>query len=136
MMKIAIPSANGKTIAGHFGRTKGFQIIEIEDKKVIKEEYRENSFTGHAKGHHHDHDHHHSLSVADDHHQHSHKGILSGLHDCEVVIAKGMGRRLYDDLEKNGKTIFVTQESNIEKVVELYLSDKLDNQEEFCCSGH
>ena len=49
-MKIAIVSDDGKTISAHFGRSRGFVIFEIEDSKVKNQEYRENTFTGHARG--------------------------------------------------------------------------------------
>jgi len=33
-VKIAITSDDGKQVAAHFGRTKGFVICELEDKKI------------------------------------------------------------------------------------------------------
>ena len=45
-----------------------------------------------------------------------------------------MGRRLYDDFEKRQINVFVTKEQNIDKAVELFLNDKLDNNTEGCCN--
>ncbi len=125
-MKIAIPSNDRKTILGHFGRTKGFMIYDIEGDKIISKEYRSNNFTGHAKGHHeHSNEHHHA---------HSHAGIFKALYDCKTVIAGGMGRRLYNDFETQNIKIFVTKEKDINTAVGLFINDVLDNSSDKCCS--
>lgn len=128
-MKIAIPSDEGKYLSQHFGRTLGFQIYTITDGKITGEEYRPNTFTGHALGQH-DHDHH-----GDEHHdhaQHSHSRIVSALHDCEIVIAGGMGQRLFNDLSMHGKKIFVTSQPETLKAVELFLKNELTSDVESC----
>lgn len=125
-MKIAIPSENGKLISTHFGRTRGFVIAEIENSQLVEQEYVENTFTGHAQGLHNDHQSH-------NHAHHSHLGILSALNDCNVVIAGGMGRRLYDDLLQQGKDIYVTRETDVQRAIDLFIKDQLDNNSESCC---
>jgi predicted Fe-Mo cluster-binding NifX family protein len=124
-MKIAIPTDDKQTIAGHFGRTKGFMTFAIEDNKVVLEAYKPNNFTGHAQGLH-DHDH--------GNHQHSHKGIFEALDGCSTVIARGMGRRLYDDFAAKNIRVFITEETDIRKAVDRYLEDSLDNNPDSCCS--
>lgn len=125
-MKIAIASDDKVTICAHFGRTLGFLIFEIDDGKIINKEYILNDFTGHAQGHHHEHDH--------DHNQpHSHGGILGALNDCQVVISKGMGRRLYVDFQQAKKEVFISHESDAEKAVELYLQGNLTDHPEKSC---
>ena len=127
-MKIAIPSDNMKTISAHFGRTLGFVIVEVEDRKVVTTKYFINDFTGHAQGHHQEHGHNHG----DGQHS-SHAGIFKAIGDCKIVIAGGMGRRLYTDFEQRKIQVFVTQERNVEKAVELFLNNSLDNNSEKCC---
>lgn len=124
-MRIAIPTDDRQTIAGHFGRTKGFMTYDIEDNKVVLEAYKTSTFTGHAQDLH-DHDH--------GHHQHSHKGIFEALDGCSVVIARGMGRRLYDDFATKKISVFITKEADIKKAVDRYLEDSLDNNPDSCCS--
>lgn len=128
-MKIAIPTNDNETIFGHFGRTQGFRIVEIEKNKVIDSQYLTNDFTGHAQGHHH-HDHQHNHA----HQAHSHAGIFNAIGDCEIVIANGMGRRLYDDFQRTNTKVFITRETNIERAVNAFLNDELDNNESQCCS--
>ncbi len=128
-MKIAIPSADGKTIFPHFGRTQGFAILEIEDKTIKNRELVQNNFTGHAMGQHQGHGHSHG----EGHGGHSHSGILEALNDCPVVIACGMGRRLYDDLTSAGKEVFITRETDIDRAVEAYLGGSLDHDPDRSC---
>jgi len=125
-MKIAIASDDQVQIAGHFGRTKGFLIFSIEDKKISQKEYVLNNFTGHADGHHHHGEHNQS-------HSHSHGGILEALKDCEVVISRGMGRRLLIDFESVSKEVFVTNVINADEAVENYLKGNLHHDPEKSC---
>lgn len=116
-MKIAIASDDGITISSHFGRAKGFVIAEIENGQVKNKQYLPNTFTGHAQGLHHGEHTHHG----------NHENIIRALSDCRVVISRGMGRRLYEDLTKAGKEVYVTDELEVDKAIELYLNGRLKN---------
>ncbi len=127
-MKIVVPSNDNKKISKHFGKSKGFVILQIENDKIISREYRENDFTGHAKSAEHNHENHH-------HHdeQHSHEGIFRVIGDCDIVIGGGMGRRLYNDFKGRNIEVYITEESDIDSALQLYLENRLDNNEEKCC---
>lgn len=120
--KIAVVSDDGKTIALHFGRTRGFEIFEIEDGGISGREYRLNTFTGHARG----------LEGAG-HGTDKHGPILAALADCKVVISHGMGRRIYDDLKQANIEVFITEETDVEKAIELYISGELIDRPELGC---
>ena len=122
-MKIAIASDDERTISSHFGQTRGFVIFEVEGKKVKNREYRPNTFTGHARG----------LESAG-HEIDRHGLILSALSDCKAVISHGMGRRLYDDLKGAGIEAFVTDETEVQKALDLYLNGTLIDRPERGCS--
>ncbi len=125
-MKIAIASDDGKTIASHFGRTRGFVVVDAEGGKIVKSEYRPNTFTGHATG-----------LEGESHAADRHGPILSALADCQIVVARGMGRRIYNDLAGAGKEVFVTTEALAEKAAEQYLAGKLDhNPDQTCDHSH
>lgn len=126
-MKIAIPSADGRTIFPHFGRATSFAIVEVKDNSIAGKEVIRNDFTGHAMGHHHDHEH------DEGHHGHSHRGILDALAGCPVVIANGMGRRLYDDLCSAGKEVFITTETDIDRAVQSWIDGNLDHDPDRSC---
>lgn len=119
-MKIAVASNDGKVISSHFGRSKGFVIFEIEDGKILDKKYIPNTFTGHARGFHHDGLHHHD----------SHASIIENLRNCEAVISHGMGRRLYDELVSAGIKVYVTEETDVDEAVKLYIKGELRNASE------
>ncbi len=117
-MKIAVASDDGKTISSHFGRARGFVILEIENGEIKSRSYIPNTFTGHARG----------MHEREPHHRHdSHAAIIENLRDCKVVISHGMGRRLYEDLTSAGIEVYVTDETDVDKAIELYLKGELKN---------
>jgi predicted Fe-Mo cluster-binding NifX family protein len=123
-MKIAIVSDDRENISSHFGRTRGFEVFEVEGKEIKGQEYRENTFTGHARG-------------LEGRHDGDHHGpILDALRDCQVVISHGMGRRIYDELKGIGIEVFVTEETKIRDALNLYLEGKLVDRPELGCSHH
>lgn len=125
-MKIAIPSDDGQIVNTHFGRSLGFKIFEIENGKIVSESYKENNFTGHARGEH-EHHHHHS------HEGHSHQGIFEALSGVTTVIARGMGKRLHDEFVERNVKVFVTREANINEAINKFLNDNLDHSPDACC---
>ena len=94
-MKMAIASDDGRIIASHLGRAKGFVIHEIEDDQIKNREYRLNIFTGHARG-----------VEGAEHEIDRHGPISAALRDCKAVVSHGMGRRTYDDLKLAGIEVF------------------------------
>jgi predicted Fe-Mo cluster-binding NifX family protein len=120
-MKIAIASDDGKTISSHFGRTKGFVVFEVEGKEIKGQEYRPNTFTGHARG------------LEGKHDADHHGPILNALSDCKVVISHGMGRRIYDDLKNANIETFITEETEVQKALEMYLNGRLVDKPEIGC---
>lgn len=124
-MKIAIASDDEKGIAQHFGRTKGFVVVELDDGAEKARVYRPNTFTGHARG----------LEGAG-HEVDRHGPILSALADCQVVISRGMGRRLYDDLRQAGVEVFITEETDASEAVAAYVRGELVDRPELGCQHH
>jgi predicted Fe-Mo cluster-binding NifX family protein len=121
-MKVAIASDDGQVISDHFGRTRGFVIFDIEGKEIKKQEYRENTFTGHARG----------LEGAD-HSVDRHGPILEALKDCGVVISHGMGRRIYDDLKNAKIDVYVSEETEVKRAIELFLKAELIDRPDLSC---
>lgn len=119
-MKIAVASDDGKVIASHFGRTRGFVVFEVDGKEIKSREYLPNTFTGHARGCHEEGSHHYS----------SHSAIIEALKDVKAVISHGMGRRIYNDLKASGIEVYVTEETDVDKALKLFLDGKLTNVED------
>ena len=123
-MRISIPTNDMTTISAHFGRTKGFMVYNILDGKIHFDQYKINTFTRHAKG---DHEEHGS-------HNHNHDGIFTAIGKCQVVISGGMGKHLYEEFNQNHMEVFVTEEKNIVKALDLYLKGELKTNTEKLCA--
>ena len=119
-MKIAVASDDGKIISSHFGRTRGFVIFDLEEEEIKKREFLPNTSTGHARG----------IHNSGSHQYDTHSAIIDAFKDVKVVISHGMGRRLYDDLKNAGITVYVTDETNVDEAVKLFLDGKLTNIED------
>ena len=122
-MKVAIPTNDMTTISTHFGRTKGFMVYDIDKNNISFNQYSLNTFTRHAKG---DYEEHGS-------HDHNHDGIFTAIGKCQVVIAGGMGKHLYDEFNQKGIQVFITEEKNIHKAIELLTKSELDNNTAKVC---
>lgn len=122
-MRIGIASNDELSIAQHFGRTKGFVIAEIDNGKVVAKNFRRNTFSMHMQPGSHTHG----------EHGHSHGAILDALADCSVVLARGMGRRIYDDLNRAGIQAVITDHAEVDVAIDAYLAGTLkDNPEKGC----
>jgi len=124
-MKVSVVSDDGRTIASHFGRSRGFVICTVEDGRIIDRSYRANSFTGHAQG-----------AADTGHRADPHGPILEALADCAVVISRGLGQRILDDLTRRGIKVFVTNETDVEAAVDLWSTGALANRPGPSCDHH
>ena len=103
-------------------------VYEVIEGRVESSTYRENTFSAHRMrleqpGHDHQHG----------EHNHSHSAIVAGLSDCQMIISRGMGRRLYDDFQTAGIKPVITDVEDVNEAVMAYLSDKLvDHPEKGC----
>jgi predicted Fe-Mo cluster-binding NifX family protein len=131
-VKIGIVSDDGKTIAGHLGRARGFIIYEVENGAVTKKSYLDNTFTGHT-GHRHGEG--HTDDCGGEHHgeHHGHGPVLQALAGCDAVISRGMGRRIYADLNAAGISAYVVDETDADRALELYLKEALVDRPDKSC---
>ncbi len=132
-MIIALPSSDGKTIEGHFGRARLFVVFETDNGAIVKKEIRHKLF-----GHHHDEDcHSHSGSAGSGHHSHSHAEVIRTLQNVDLVIAGGLGRKMYEDLLSAGIVVLVTGETGCEDAVNSFLKGTLTQRPTGVCGcGH
>ena len=123
-MKIAAVTDDGVSISPHFGRATQYLVVTVEGGQVIATEVRQK--TGHrefARDHEHPHEYH-------GHHSHSHQGHGFGSHaegkhrrmfapvlDCQMVLARGMGRGAYLGLQQVGLRPVITDIPEIEQAV-------------------
>ncbi len=129
-MKIAAVSEDGATISQHFGRAPLYVVVTVENGKIVSKENRDKA--GHrtfAGGQHPE------MAPGERHGydagaQSRHAAMAQSIDDCQVLIAGGMGSGAYDSLKSRGIETVITDISNIDEAVKLYLDGKLPNRME------
>ena len=107
--KIAIPTLN-REVCAHFGHCEKFAIYEIENNKVIKEEF----------------------VAPPPHEPGSHPAFLRKL-GCTTIIAGGMGSRAQQLFAQNNIEVIIGLRSNDPKgLVETYISEGLNSGDNLC----
>lgn len=110
-MKVAVATDDKINISHHFGRTLGFRVFDINDKRVLNEEYRQN--IGNSNG---------QCGSCD------HSSMISNLKDCDLVICYGMGQGIYNDLVRHNIKAVVTDEIRVEDAIQRLIEADLTNR--------
>jgi len=113
-MKIAMPK-NEDIINQHFGKSKSFQIITIEDGKVTETK---------------------ELSAQSLQHNH---GGLAGLlieEDVNLIITGGIGQGALDSLKEANFEVIRGVSGKIEDIIDSYLSGELKDKNIICNHDH
>jgi predicted Fe-Mo cluster-binding NifX family protein len=122
-MKIAAVTGDGLTIHSHFGQAPYFQVLTLEQGKIVGREQRVKPFhSGHHQQPHTDHYHAGRDSQAD--------RMAEVIADCDVLLARGMGEPAYLTLKAAGVEPLLVQERTIEEAVQAYLRGELQHHAE------
>ena len=120
-LSVAFPTDDGITITQHFGRATGYEVVTIAAGKVAGRERRD-KFSHHhgADGH------------PDDGHDHgsAHGRMIDAITDCQVVVAGGMGRPIFEELARAGIRPILVQTHSIDEALEQILGGTLTNAPE------
>jgi predicted Fe-Mo cluster-binding NifX family protein len=128
LLRIAVATSEGRTISDHFGRSPFFAVFDVQGTTIVNQSMRPNTFTRHFQQQERDQtprEHHHG---EDD--PHAHHSAAEGLADCTVVISHGMGRKAWEDLRGRGIEMIITDETDVEKAVTMYLAGELKDRVE------
>jgi predicted Fe-Mo cluster-binding NifX family protein len=107
--KIAIPTTNG-ALSAHFGHCEKFAIYEIDNNKIIKEEF----------------------VAPPPHEPGSHPAFLREL-GCTAIIAGGMGSRAQQLFAQNNIEVIIGLRSeDLKGLVETYISQGLTSGDNLC----
>ncbi|NIA26189.1 MAG: hypothetical protein GWP04_11560 [Gammaproteobacteria bacterium] len=119
-MKLAIASNNGVTIQRHFGRTRQYVVVTIEDGRGITREIRTTDSEQRRPDIAHD-------TPGHNHHHQRHKALLSPISDCDVLIAGGMGIPMVQTAEASGMDLILTTERLVDDIVSAYIGGTLEH---------
>ena len=131
-MKVGVVTDDGKTISPHFGVAKNYVVFDIEDGKVKAKETRPKAWHEHGAGEHPDREggeHHGGVGTHRGASEHStHGEMLSNVRDCEALVARGMGRPMYEAILGAGIKPYITELPLAEEAALAYAKGTLDNQ--------
>jgi predicted Fe-Mo cluster-binding NifX family protein len=125
VLKVGVVTDDGLTISAHFGRAQYYLVYDIVDGTVKGKETRPKAshhqpgMEPHAEGHH------HGQAEAS-----LHANMLSGVKDCEALIARGMGWGMYEAIKEAGMKPFLTDMVSADQAVEAYIKGSLDDHAE------
>lgn len=120
-MKIAVVTDDGNTISQHFGRASMYAVYTVENGAILQRELRDK--LGHRQF---------AQEERDRHHQHQdnaeghgygryaedkHRRMFANIKDCELVLARGMGRGAYQGMQQANLTPIVTDIIDMEAAV-------------------
>jgi len=102
-MKIAAVTDDGKTISQHFGRATKYLVVTVEDGVETARELRDKlghrDFQKEEQGEHHLHQVDERGQGFGQHSADKHQRMFEAISDCQVLLARGMGRGAYMGLE-------------------------------------
>ncbi|MFL0247173.1 NifB/NifX family molybdenum-iron cluster-binding protein [Candidatus Clostridium stratigraminis] len=112
-MKIAVPN-NGNMVNQHFGMSKSFTIVSVENEIVTKVE-----------------------EISTEQFQHEHEGLANLLkqHGVDVVITGGIGQGAINGLKINGLQVIRGASGEYMKVIEEYINGKIKDKN-ITCNHH
>lgn len=126
---IAFVTDNGETISAHFGRALYYEIVTLQNGKVVKRERREkaghHSFGGDHRLEHNSGEHHHEHHGGD--HDYKHEQMTAPIVDCSMLIARGMGMGAQEHLSAKGISVALTDLRTIDEAVAAYVAGNLQH---------
>ena len=116
---VAAVTDDGTTISQHFGRAKYFEVLFVENGKVVKKERREklgdHNFAQHDE-HHNQHSNEGHGFDASSHNKH--ESMAEAIKDCRFVLAHGMGAGAYQSMMQLNIKPIVTEIRTIDEAVQ------------------
>ena len=139
-MKIAIACVDEQTISPHFGRAETYVVYSVDNGMVVNrevlakqghrqlfsEETGQHSHTGYGQGS--------RQGGRQGSGQGSgfgrkakckHEQMMENIKDCDVLLARGMGRGAYQDLLDQGIRPIITDIEDVESALQAVLTDTI-----------
>ena len=118
--KVAAVTDDGITISQHFGRAMYYEVLSIENSKVVKRERREKM--GHHNFAQEEPAHSNGQHGFDESSHNKHVSMADAIKDCKILLARGMGAGAYQSmLQLNIKPV-VTDIRTIDDAVKAIIN--------------
>jgi predicted Fe-Mo cluster-binding NifX family protein len=120
-MKIAIPTRDGRRISSNIQSIMGFNVYEISEGEIIEETFIsrkqiekqiEESDTNKEDG------------------KEKELSLISGIWDCQIVIANGFGKLMFEELVRAQKEVYITEAVDSRIAINHFIRQTLKNHPE------
>lgn len=118
--KVAAVTDDGIIISQHFGRARYYEVLTVENGKVVKREHREK--LGHHNFSQEEHNHSDGQHGLDEHSHSKHVSMAEAIKDCQILLARGMGNGAYQSMLQLSIKPVVTDIRNIDEAVESVIN--------------
>ena len=123
-INIAAVTDDGTTISQHFGRAKFYEVLFVENGKVVKRERCEK--LGHNNFAQEEHHHHSDEQHGQDQHSHNkHVRMAEAIKECQILLARGMGNGAYQSMIQLNIKPVVTDIKNIDDAVQAVINGSI-----------
>ncbi len=117
-------------MARHFGRSTCFIVFDVEDRRIMSAQVRADTFRVHTDG-----ECEAERGSRNNGFKVEYTDMVATLHDCQVVLCRGMGWHAAEELVRSGINPMVIQGGlSPREAVEHYLDGKLIPGHGFCRS--
>ncbi|MFZ2491723.1 MAG: NifB/NifX family molybdenum-iron cluster-binding protein [Thermoanaerobaculia bacterium] len=120
-MKVAVASDDRVGVAEHFGLARGFVVYSVTNRRLGPASYRAVEAEDHE------------CSCTPGTRPVRHQKMIDALSGCDVVIARGMGAHMYDDLVSWGLEVALTDVDDAAAAAALYVARSLPERTELGC---
>ncbi|MHB8581359.1 MAG: NifB/NifX family molybdenum-iron cluster-binding protein [Ignavibacteriaceae bacterium] len=118
--KVAAVTDDGITISQHFGRAMYYEVLSIENSKVVKRERREKM--GHHNFAQEEHAHSNGQHGFDESSHNKHVSMAEAIKDCKYLLARGMGAGAYQSMLQLNINPVVTDIRTIDDAVKAIIN--------------
>jgi predicted Fe-Mo cluster-binding NifX family protein len=123
-INIAAVTDDGTTISQHFGRAKFYEVLFVENGKVVKRERHEK--LGHNNFAQEEHHHHSGEQHGQDQHSHNkHVSMAEAIKECQILLAQGMGNGAYQSMVRLNIKPIITDIKNIDDAVQAVINGSI-----------
>ncbi len=114
MLRIAFPSDDGQTISAHLGQALYYAVLTVDDPQSPAPQMERRDKPHHTPG---------EAHQAPD--LNARRAMVGPVADCQVLIAGGMGRPVFDEARARGLQVVLTHETSIAAAFQNYRQGKL-----------
>ncbi|MHC1783722.1 MAG: NifB/NifX family molybdenum-iron cluster-binding protein [Anaerolineaceae bacterium] len=124
-MKVAVITDDGKTISQHFGRAPYYQVLTIEEGKIVSRETRNKMGHNQFQNQPHEEENHGAGHGMDAGSHNKHMSMAEAISDCTAILCGGMGMGAYESMRRVNIQPIVTDLQDIDEAVKAFIDGKL-----------